>query len=58
MLGTGQPQLIHMMICQAVIERQLIRAEEEDKKNSKELEELLYLEVAKMVVIIVSLVSV
>ena len=47
-----------MMICQAVIERQLIRAEEEDKKNSKELEELLYLEVAKMVVIIVSLVSV
>ena len=41
-----------------MIERQLIRAEEEDKKNSKELEELLYLEVAKMVVIIVSLVSV
>jgi hypothetical protein len=40
-----------------VIERQIIRGKEE-AENSPEEQEMFYLEVAKMVVIVVSLVSV
>ena len=40
-----------------MIERQIIR-EKEDAEKSPEEQELFYLEVAKMVVIVVSLVSV
>ena len=46
-----------MSLFQAVIERQNIRGEEEIERSLEELE-VFYLQVAQMVVILVSLVSV
>ena len=46
-----------MFLFQAVIERQILEAKEEAAKSPEE-QEVFYLEVAKMVVILVSLVSV
>ena len=49
--------IYHEIIFQAVIERQIIEAKEKAAKSPEE-KEVFYLEVAKMVVIVVSLVSV